>query len=876
MVSAGSDSYRSYNDALLESIGQLQVPKRSSADGSVAINAVARYRGQLPDQCQTRAPLECGFVHIPLGSIIFQAGVFEVDSFQGSCTPSCLAYLAESESCASMPELRDTMRQICGGYDCSNLVAASCGPTASNVLVDHEKACSGDCQAALDAPICEGVGSILPAYELYRERLGPSGSECRQHACHTALSASCVGYDAAQLSMRWSELCDATCHGAAMQEDCLEADVILTDTAGEPVATWAQFAQLPGLFGPDSEGCLGVVPGEPLPPLALPPVPLDPKQTLRFDTTFPDLSLEDVTVNGSTAAFRSEVEASVRSMLSALPGGFEVAQVRVGDPRAGSVVVPIEVELAAGSLPGPLLDTLTEPASSCGAADAAFGKARGPVLFSGLAGAAPTGQPLSIIDCSAFVAPPTPAAPPPPIAVDGGVPTPVNENSLGSVPPPEDPSPGSSTTIWAIVVTVVALLILAAVLAGTLMYLHRRRQQGSSKGAAAAEDDLEASALPASAKGTTEALLATGQLTGGRVGPSHHVDLLSASEDEETPRAVTGSANAPPGERPKPLSPVPLLDMSSLNTVFRTAREEATSEPATTYRTACEASEPPSTFRSEADSLSELGGDTSRSGLGVAAAGLAAAHAVYRPAMTARPDANDLAGTEAAPVAAAAPAAGAGPLRNSARAVKPYMPSSLRGATSSLAAAAAVQPAPGAPPQPPAAQPLADTGFLGLVGRGWWGSTPSSAGAAGVSASAVSRPAARAPPDSHMFDVASPPMSPSKVTYQVETGDGTGSPVPLRHLYKSGGNKEALPPELRQLVASAGVQQRVLSPEELEEAAAMQIEPDSSSSSGQSYQSADPLTAAYGTSGDSFHSGASTARRSMLSARDSSMDMDEF
>eukprot|EP00873_Tetraselmis_striata_P040643 jgi/Tetstr1/460907/TSEL_006062.t2 len=59
-------------------------------------------------------------------------------------------------------------------------------------------------------------------------------------------------------------------------------------------------------------------------------------------------------------------------------------------------------------------------------------------------------------------------------------------------------------------------------------------------------------------------------------------------------------------------------------------------------------------------------------------------------------------------------------------------------------------------------------------------------------------------------------VSCGKIHYEVDdSGSGGGNPVPLRQWYKAGGDKDALPPELRMQAAEVAVRPRLLSLEEL-------------------------------------------------------------
>jgi hypothetical protein len=554
--------------------------RQSNLGDDVTVNAVT-YSGKLPDQCRTRAPLECGFVHIPLESILFRAGVLEVASFQGSCTDSCLDYLAESPSCKRLPELQQTMRKICKGYDCSNSVEAACGSTASGALVEFEKACSQDCQEALDADICEDIDSLLPAYSLYRERLGVDGSECRQHACHTELTENCSGYDAESLSMPWSELCDEGCYAVSTREVCLEADVVLTGAdRTKAIATWAQFAQDPTLFGPESEGCRSIVPGEPLPDINVPNVTesvpgndsiSNPEQALRFDTTFPDLTLEDVVVDGSTDAFRAEVEAKIRELLSLL-GDYEVVNIVVGEPRAGSIIVPVEVEFADGTFPEEVLATLNDPANACDAAGAAFASLGSPVLLEGLQGAGVNAAPSTDVDCSGEPeAPgfsvvdvgfdeegegdaaegdgglsPVESVPSPPIMLPPVTPPPVvavTESSRDGSEGAALGSPSSGNTVVIIIGSIVGVALILAILIGAMMFVRRKRRNDNDSEASreAKPDDVESKGQDSAGDGrggAAEALIGFSQVAGERGGESSNGKEAASNENDAAERTA--------------------------------------------------------------------------------------------------------------------------------------------------------------------------------------------------------------------------------------------------------------------------------------------------------------------------------------------------
>eukprot|EP00192_Tetraselmis_astigmatica_P004664 CAMPEP_0117659682 /NCGR_PEP_ID=MMETSP0804-20121206/6562_1 /TAXON_ID=1074897 /ORGANISM="Tetraselmis astigmatica, Strain CCMP880" /LENGTH=490 /DNA_ID=CAMNT_0005466355 /DNA_START=224 /DNA_END=1696 /DNA_ORIENTATION=- len=207
--------------------------------------------------CQTRAPLECGFAFVPIDTLLFSRGVLEFSWFTGLCSKSCLSFLRADSNCSAAAETHSTMLQICRGYRCADQVKASCGASAVGVRLNHTLACTERCGASIRSETCQGVQNVLPGFQLYMDRVGPDGGECEQHQCHEQLAEHCEGYDTGSMKLPELALCQPSCYAAATTKSCQDADIVVDSKRGSGQAQrWRDVFMDQDAWGPRSASCV--------------------------------------------------------------------------------------------------------------------------------------------------------------------------------------------------------------------------------------------------------------------------------------------------------------------------------------------------------------------------------------------------------------------------------------------------------------------------------------------------------------------------------------------------------------------------------------------------------------------------------------------
>lgn len=160
--------------------------------GQEAETPVRRYFGQ-DVSCTADASFNCGWLYIPAdmeAKQLFSPGIYELSSFPGSgiCTDVCLEVI----NSAKCKEQRDLLAEACDALQCSKNVRLSCG-VHGNGTVDWDRACTTECEAAMQNSTCKTAGRVFEEFSTYNNSFGLTGRECKVYACGKHLEVRQAG-----------------------------------------------------------------------------------------------------------------------------------------------------------------------------------------------------------------------------------------------------------------------------------------------------------------------------------------------------------------------------------------------------------------------------------------------------------------------------------------------------------------------------------------------------------------------------------------------------------------------------------------------------------------------------------------------------------
>jgi len=245
--------------AELPSLDWVTIPSAAARRAPLSATSASATEAQI-NSCQMNAPLQCGFVHLGMETIVFLQGVLEFDWFTGLCSKQCLNFLANNPDCQASGEVQKTMVDICGSYKCANDVKQACGKTKPGDLVEHDVACGDDCHNAVFSKVCARSEEYLPGFSLYKNSMGPNGTDCMQYGCREKLLRGCGDFDSAQNQLPGTSLCHPECWAAALSPECMDGDVVTKDNSGKVLGKWRDSAKDLDVWGPDAKRCLANAP----------------------------------------------------------------------------------------------------------------------------------------------------------------------------------------------------------------------------------------------------------------------------------------------------------------------------------------------------------------------------------------------------------------------------------------------------------------------------------------------------------------------------------------------------------------------------------------------------------------------------------------
>ena len=146
------------------------------------------------------------------------------------------------------------MLSICRAYRCAADVKAACGHSIVDGRVDHAVACTSCCSDAMKGSSCQDAEQVLPAFQAYRESLGPGGSQCSQYDCYVALAENCAEFDWDRSILPGLSLCRPECYNAAASL-CVNAAVVVVSNEGKVKSQWKNVADESSAWGPSASHC---------------------------------------------------------------------------------------------------------------------------------------------------------------------------------------------------------------------------------------------------------------------------------------------------------------------------------------------------------------------------------------------------------------------------------------------------------------------------------------------------------------------------------------------------------------------------------------------------------------------------------------------